>query len=224
MEKPELKTVVEMLKEVDIREWEIIKNTETHIGPYFELKRQGLVFQLEKGRRFSEGISYMFSIEDNNKNVHIVYKKSGKEYGIRSKFYNELSKDIESYQEKAAAEKLGFFLSEKDLEGSDLERIITRLKDLDSRAWKPDKFFDINYPALVTKVSGVTFCIQKGLIWGYKLEVKYEQESAKTVKYTKPDKKRARKLIGELYEKVYKELKEDKEREFGERLNNLLTN
>jgi hypothetical protein len=221
MEKPELKTVVEMLKEVDIREWEIIKNPHTHYGPYFELKRQGLVFHVEKGRR--DGISYMFSIEDNDKNVRIVYKKAGKEYDTITKFYNELSKSIALYQEKDATEKLGFLLSENSLEESDLERIVSRLKDLDSRAWKPDKFFDKKYPVLITKVSGVTFCIQKGLIWGYKLEVKYEQESNKTIKYVKHDKKHARKLIGELYEKVYKELKEDKEKEFGERLNHFLT-
>lgn len=208
MEKPELRKVIEKLKEADVREWEIIKNPHTHYGPYFELNRYGLIFRVDTSRR--DGTSYMLSIEDHDKNVHIVYKEIEEVF----KFYKELSKGIENYQEKDATEKLGFLLSENGLEGSDLEHIIARLKELDTQAWKPDHpFGTTKYPTLVTQVSGVTFCIGKKLIRGYALEVKYEKESTKKIKYTNLDKKHARKLIGEIYEKVYKELKEDKEKE-----------
>ena len=73
----------------------------------------------------------------------------------------------------------------------------------------------------------MTFCLKKkwGIIgWKYGLEVKYEKDSAKNVEYTQPDKKQTKKILGELYEKVYKELKEYKEKEFQEKLNNFLSN
>ena len=223
MEKPPIKTVIEKLKEADIKEWEVIRNLSLPYSPYFELKRQGLVFRIETAR--VECTHPMLSIEDHDKNIQVLYNNLLKESDEVYKLYNELLKKIEQYEEKDTTEKLGFLLSEEDLKGSDLERIIARLKELDARAWKPDHpFGTTKYPMLVTKGSGVTFCITKGIILGYGLEVKYEKESTKPIKYTKPDKKHARKLIGELYEKVYKELKEDKEKEFGERLNRFLTN
>ncbi|MDP2906441.1 MAG: hypothetical protein Q8O03_00725 [Nanoarchaeota archaeon] len=225
MEKPKLEKVIEELKEVDAREWEIINNPHTYPKPYFELKRHGLIFCIGKDPEKSS-FGYILHIENHDKNVHMTYEK---EWGGQKKemrdFYNELSKKIELYQQRDATERLGFVLYEEDIGKTNLEKIINRLKELDIRAWKSDKFFDKKCPVLTAEVSGIIFSISKGLISGYGLEIKHDKESDKKfrIDYKKTDKKYVRKLIGGLYEKVYKELKEDEEKEFGESLNHFLS-
>lgn len=228
MKKPELEVIMWKLRTVDFKEWEVFTNLETHYGPYFELKRYGLLFRSEI-RKYGSSPQYVLSIEDDDKTFRLEYLRSGEEAEKVYKFYQGMKKDIEQHQEKEAAEKLGFLLSDEEKGESDLEHIISRLKKFDTQAWRPDTFFNkgSKYPALTIKDSGVTFCIKKKLWitgWKYGLEAKYEKDSTKKVKYTQPDKKQVKRLIGELYEKVYKELKEGKEKEFEGKLNSFLTN
>lgn len=227
MEKPPIEVIIWKLKQADFKEWEVSTNIETHYGNYFELKRYGLLFHVGV-KKSGNGSQYLLSIEDDCKTFNLEYFQSGQESEKVSKFYKELHEYVDQQQEKEAAEKLRFILLEGKKGESDLEHIVSRLKGLGALAWRPNTFFnsDSKYPALITKDSGVTFCIKKkfGIIgWKYELEAKYEKESSKTVKYTQPDKKQTKRLIGELYESVYKELKEKKEKEFGERLNHFLT-
>jgi len=228
MKEPELEVIMWKLRTVDFKEWEVFINPETHYGPYFELKRHGLVFRSEI-KKGGNGSQYMLSVEDDCKTFRFEYLQSGTESQKVYKFYKELQEYIEKNQEKEAAEKLGFLLSDERKGESDLEHIISRLKEFDIQSWRPDTFFNIGskYPILIAKDSGVTFCIKKKFWitgWKYELEAKYEKDSAKTVRYTQPGKKQVKKLIGELYEKVYKELREGKEKEFKEKLNGFLTN
>lgn len=219
MKRPQLEKVIEKLKEADVKEWEIIRYPAVS---YFELKCYGLIFRIERSEDWPELFLGLLTIENYDKNIHILYKRDS--YKIK-KFCYELSKRIEQSQKKEVIKKLNFLLPKNDTGKYDLEKIITKLKELDTRAWKSDKFFDKKYPVLTTEVSDIIFCISKGLVYGYELEIKYGKELDKKIKfdYTKMDKKRAIKLTGELYEKVYKELKEDKEKEFEERLNRFLS-
>jgi len=220
MEKPDLDKVIEKLEQVDIREWEVLDGAHTHQGPYFKLNRYGLTFLVGRPLNGPNSIT----IENHNRNVHIVYKRPSDKVNT---FYYTLSKGVEQYQERDAVQRLSHILSEEDITKTSLEKVITRLKQIDIRAWKSKSFLDSICPELITEVSGITFSLTKGVIAGYGLKIRYnvqDKEKEFEIKYNKKtERKYIQNLIGDFYETIYKELKETNEKEFEENIKDLLS-
>ncbi len=228
MEKPELEKVIEKLEKLDIREWNIL--THRNEIPDLTAKTKGLVVSIKLYESnnpikmlfpfclFDEMI-YSIAIQDENQKVFIEYRDDSKK-GKIYKFYEKLCKNLEKFKEDEFSRRIQDLTYGLEPEKKDVEKIIEKLENIDSKEWETDLNFKEKkhkpkYPEFVLNLYGLRFSLKRKILGSYVLEIKEPERDVKQVYALFEG-------IKQLYEKLYKEL-ENKEKEFKEKLDDFLS-
>jgi len=221
MEKPELEKVIEKLEKLDIREWGI--SGYSFKKPILTAKTNELMFYTKIYDKFEipfNKICYSIIIQDENQKVFIEYEEEDTKKGKMGKFYENLCKNFEKFNEDELIRRTQDFICGSDPEKKDIERIIEKLETIDSKEWEADlNFKEKNhkpkYPDFILKLYGLRLVLKRKLLGSYVLEIKGPEGDAKQTYALFEG-------IKHLYEKLYKEL-EHKEKSFKEKLDALLS-
>jgi len=220
MEKPPLEKLIKRLEELDIHEWQY---EDSGYGKRLKTKSSGLTFYLYRVKDITS--VYYLDIMNECQSKKVSYKSNKKSEGGVKKFYETVSDKRNKIEEEDFNEKVNRWLSEQLTGKPPLEKITEKLEKLDTREWN---YIESGYgPSFTTRVNGLLVYlfvdrIQLG-VKAFKLTIGNEEGNQAHIYECHKRSSPELHAVKKLYEKICREHDNLKETEFGENLQQFLS-